>query len=364
MKLSFCTALTSILCHFTLIGSWSNSVRMRHANRVQRGEVFGRRVWWWRDDVFSLPSSEIAGNKARKLEGLQRLLSNPGGHGFARLASYGGPQSNSMLALSVLARAHGVPFVYYSKKLPSFLSSNRLHSSNLERALRSGMDLRELTSAEYERLAAAPKTLVSPVPEPDEGLTCWVPQGGAFAGAEAGIEALTKEVADFVEAATGEEANRPWKFVVASGTGTMALFAARCMEQRASKDVAPRTSKRIEVVAVPCVSSGAALQREMAVLDAASGDRRIFPTVLDEAAGAPARVFSAPCAEHLGLWMQLKQQSPNIEFDLVYAPRAWEILRESQLWSGSSNIIYYCCGGHEGNESQLGRYRHLGLLAR
>lgn len=329
------------------------------AQRVQQGQMGSRCVWWWRDDLFALAPS-IAGNKARKFDGLHRILSSPG-HDFAQLASYGGPQSNSMLALSLLARAHQVPFIYYCKKLPVFLSTNRPSTSNLEKALQSGMELQEVTTSEYERLVSAPKTIVPPAPV--EGgwakKTCWVPQGGAFAGAEAGVEALVGEIVAYVRAATGEKASRPWKLVVASGTGTMALFAARCMARQAAS-----TRCEVEVVAIPCVGSSAALQHEMASLDAASGDCRIFPTVLGEASGATARVFAAPCAEHLGIWTRLRQES-GIDFDLVYAPRAWEILLDSKLWKEENcNIIYYCCGGHEGNESQLGRYRHSGLLKR
>lgn len=47
-------------------------------------------------------------------------------------------------------------------------------------------------------------------------------------------------------------------------------------------------------------------------------------------------------------------------FDLIYAPRAWEMLRQSfeecpAFWS-EKELLYVHCGGPEGNSSQLRRY--------
>jgi 1-aminocyclopropane-1-carboxylate deaminase/D-cysteine desulfhydrase-like pyridoxal-dependent ACC family enzyme len=119
----------------------------------------------------------------------------------------------------------------------------------------------------------------------------------------------------------------------------------------------------------------------MAALDAATDALRVYPTILADL-GTRRRVFAKPCPEHFALWSALCHQTGML-FDLVYAPRAWEIIVDSALknndsatdtfvvgshdrailkeWLPDSNIIYYHCGGTEGNESQLGRYSAIGL---
>jgi 1-aminocyclopropane-1-carboxylate deaminase/D-cysteine desulfhydrase-like pyridoxal-dependent ACC family enzyme len=82
--------------------------------------------------------------------------------------------------------------------------------------------------------------------------------------------------------------------------------------------------------------------------------------------------FAKPYKEHYNLWQQVKMKT-NIEFDLIYAPRAFEILLShvnnknddvfnKNYWKNNSNIIYYHCGGTEGNISQLKRYKYLKLI--
>ena len=141
----------------------------------------------------------------------------------------------------------------------------------------------------------------------------------------------------------------------------MALYAAHHMARSSA-------SHQCEVVAVPCVGDGADLMAQMSALDAVSGGDGVYPTVLGYsdrlAADHPRRPFGTPCAEHLRLWREMSQQ--GVEFDLVYAPRALELLAESfqscpAFWA-DANVLYYHCGGVEGNASQLGRYNHAGLL--
>ena len=75
--------------------------------------------------------------------------------------------------------------------------------------------------------------------------------------------------------------------------------------------------------------------------------------------------FGEPSSEHYSIWLRL-QEEIGVEFDLIYSPRAFELLLDSfennaRLWE-NCNILYYHCGGVEGNKSQLGRYRYKGLL--
>lgn len=100
-------------------------------------------------------------------------------------------------------------------------------------------------------------------------------------------------------------------------------------------------------------------------------DTHRLPTVLSTEYTAK-RVFGRPSATHFQLWQRL-QAMTGMPFDLLYAPRAWElllaasnvnntVLNDGDIFSlyPDHHILYYHCGGCEGNESQLQRYRHLG----
>jgi 1-aminocyclopropane-1-carboxylate deaminase/D-cysteine desulfhydrase-like pyridoxal-dependent ACC family enzyme len=76
-----------------------------------RRKIAGRYVFVMREDENFIHG--LNGNKGRKLYNLAK--SNP----FPRvILSYGGVQSNSMLALAKLAHSRGCEFVYFSRKIP------------------------------------------------------------------------------------------------------------------------------------------------------------------------------------------------------------------------------------------------------
>lgn len=204
--------------------------------------------------------------------------------------------------------------------------------------------------------------------------------------------------------------------MIASGTGTMALFAARHFALKnlnapggiSGTETEPLAAQHgqntngtnaieygtidVEVVAVPCVSSSLHLLDQMRILDLESGSHDIFPTVLrthrdlqphseagasmnvarneatkSESVGSSEGVFGEPCKAHYVIWEDLKS-AMGMDFDLIYAPRAFELLLESfqhdvEMWR-DCNILYYHCGGMEGNESQLGRYRYKNIIER
>ena len=150
----------------------------------------------------------------------------------------------------------------------------------------------------------------------------------------------------------------------------------------------------IEVVAIPCVGNSANLLQQMTALDSVSGGHGIYPVILNSVKGRTIdydchnngtieigkeniasgnqdftnrsdRIFGEPYTEHYNIWLRLKKEI-DVEFDLIYSPRAFELLLDSfennaRLWE-NCNILYYHCGGVEGNDSQLGRYRYKGLL--
>jgi 1-aminocyclopropane-1-carboxylate deaminase len=160
-----------------------------------------------------------------------------------------------------------------------------------------------------------------------------------------------------------------YQVVFACGTGTTAYFANRHFEKLKGDDF------DIEVLAVPCVGSSDYLQNQMSVLDRecnpTSSDFVSFPKIVWPKF-SPQRVFAKPYKEHYHIWQRLTKQT-GIAFDLIYAPRVFEILfteadqRENSqkslrdLYPGC-NIIYYHCGGVEGNDSQLERYRKKGII--
>jgi len=185
--------------------------------------VRGRIIHVKHDDQLRLSGSGISGNKARKMYTLNEISASD----FPKsLVSYGGPQSNSMLALAAIVnyknrellpdnifstttknsttrgREPPLKFVYYTKKLPKFLRNQP--NGNLYRALSLGMELKELTHEEYNNLFEhhsedfdggkrggyrPPMGLNAPVKS-----SLFVPQGGAFAASLVGVNRLSNEI--------------------------------------------------------------------------------------------------------------------------------------------------------------------------
>lgn len=161
--------------------------------------VRGRRVYLKRDDLLRLELSGVSGNKARKLYALNAI---PPSNFPACVVSYGGPQSNAMLALAAVVHSktgagfsatnvredEGTAnplkkqspetsfdssrkrFVYYTKTLPRFLRQQP--SGNLFRARSLGMELVELQPKAYHDLFGSES---GGRPRPPAGLTPPVP---------------------------------------------------------------------------------------------------------------------------------------------------------------------------------------------
>lgn len=167
---------------------------------VEKIFVKNRLVYLKRDDLLRLENSGVSGNKARKFYSLNEISSEK----FPScIVSYGGPQSNAMVALAaivhsknnlkdgdsskampqesfsdddIVATLHTKRFVYYTKTLPRFL--RKQPSGNLFRAQSLGMELVELTHDEYKTMFGSesggrsepPAALDPPVP----GDSLWV----------------------------------------------------------------------------------------------------------------------------------------------------------------------------------------------
>ena len=160
--------------------------------------------------------------------------------------------------------------------------------------------------------------------------------------------------------------------IFASGTGTTALLISRYLKLH-------KSLLDIEIIALPCATSAKELLNQMEQLEeqfSSHSDinkRNYFPTIIEP---TTATHFAEPNILHLTIWKSL-QDAIGVEFDLIYAPRAFEILLSNttsiteqklsltnlnqyslvDLYPGA-NIIYYHCGGMEGNPSQLGRYKY------
>ena len=137
---------------------------------VESISIRGRKVYFKRDDLVQLNGSGVSGNKARKMLALNQI---PATDFPECIASYGGPQSNAMLAIAAIVHSknleldilmgkngiNGTPandtvssysprrFVYYTKKVPRFLKQNP--SGNFFRAKMLGMEIVEFTNDKY-----------------------------------------------------------------------------------------------------------------------------------------------------------------------------------------------------------------------
>lgn len=265
-----------------------------------------------RDDLLT----PLEGNKGRKLYHL--LLKEWGG--VERLVSYGGVQSNAMLALARLAEFKQRPFVYYTRPLPAWL--RRTPVGNFAAALAAGMQYQEI-----ERLD--PKAM----PLAKAADTLFVPQGAAIPEAQAGIRQLALELNDF---AAQHKLSRLTVFVP-SGTGTTSLYLQQYLDW--------------PVYTTPCVGDGGYLRRQFTHLQS---DPMHHPQILELPKKYP---FAQPAPEFLRIWNALRAET-GIEFDLLYDPKGWLAL---QYWQRSvpEPIVYVHCGGVSGNPTMLMRYRRL-----
>lgn len=289
-----------------------------------------------RDDQWRLTGlgAGISGNKARKL-----LSFAEDGNVDEVVASFGGHQSNAMVAIAALCRERGSRFVYLTKPVPKWLRQNA--AGNYARALALGAEFVPLRPEDYRRLendVDFRESLLQDFCETNR--IRWIPQGGSCADAERGLRLLAEEI--------GEN----YTVVVPAGTGTTALFLAR--------------HSSCEVVAVPCATSAKTLMRQMEKLDRATGEFGKFPTLLE---GTMPHRFGKPSQRELDVWNELK--SCGLFLDLIYAPHTWDVLLEAvennNLPSATNatkppNILYIHCGGVEGVATQLTRYRHAGMI--
>jgi 1-aminocyclopropane-1-carboxylate deaminase len=273
--------------------------------------VRAREFFVKRDDLID---PYLAGNKYRKL---YTLLQTPP-EKYHTLISYGGTQSNAMLAMAALCKKKAWKFFYYTKELST--TQKQKQGGNYTKSLELGMLHKELSNENYRdyiaslRLSFDAKVLV-------------VDQGGASLSAKAGVEILAKEIR---ESALDVEA-----IATPSGTGTTALYLAQALPQ-------------YTIYTSPSIGDASYLKEQMLALGTVPENLMILEN-------EKKYHFAKPYEEFYAIYQELFEA--GIEFDLLYAPGTWKALLEQT----SEKILYIHSGGVSGNESMLQRYKQKGF---
>ena len=251
----------------------------------------------------------LAGNKYRKL---YPLLQTPK-EKLNKIISYGGTQSNAMLAIAKMCFDKGWEFVYYTKPISTIQKQQKF--GNYFHALKLGMKHVEIEHERYKDFIASIRLNL------DEK-TFIIDQGGAVVEADEGLKVLAKEIR--------EQNPHAKALATPSGTGTTALYLALNLPE-------------YKVYTTPCVGDVEYLKKQMGALHA-------IPKNLTILKPQKKYHFARPYPEFLEIYKKLL--ACGIEFDLLYAPGMWKALVEQT----DEDILYIHSGGVTGNESMLKRY--------
>jgi 1-aminocyclopropane-1-carboxylate deaminase/D-cysteine desulfhydrase-like pyridoxal-dependent ACC family enzyme len=276
---------------------------------ISKIRLEGRDFYVKRDDLID---PFLAGNKYRKLYTLLKTPSNQ----LRKIISYGGTQSNAMLAIAAMCKSKGWEFEYYTKPLSDTQKStkvgNYFHSINL------GMKHIEIEEIFY-------KNFISSLSLTIDSTTFIIEQGGAVEEAQKGLRVLAQEI---IEAGINVKS-----LATPSGTGTTALFLALSLPE-------------YKVYTTPCVGNVEYLKKQMKALSEIPQNLVILEPL-------KKYHFAKPYPEFLEIYKKLL--ASGIEFDLLYSPGMWQAL----LTHTSEEVLYIHSGGVSGNESMLKRYQAL-----
>jgi len=274
--------------------------------------IDGRRFYVKRDDLID---PFLAGNKYRKLYTLLRTPSQ----NFNTIISYGGTQSNAMLAIAAMCKSKGWEFIYYTKPIGD--AQKNEDCGNFHHAKKLGMKHVEIVQDLYKDFIASLRLNL------DEK-SFIIDQGGAVEEARLGLEVLAEEI---------RAQNLPIRSLATpSGTGTTALYLALCLPD-------------YKVYTTPCVGDADYLREQMSALHEIPKNLVILEPKKKYHFAKPYREF---------LEIQQKLLKGGIEFDLIYAPGMWRALLEQT----HEEVLYIHSGGVSGNESMLHRYRQKGFI--
>lgn len=273
---------------------------------ISKISLDGREFFVKRDDLID---PYLAGNKYRKL---YTLLQTPKQH-YHTVISYGGTQSNAMLAIAAICQKKSWKFIYYTKQLS--LQQKTQMQGNFATALELGMEHKEIENEYYKDFIASMRLHL------DEK-TLLIDQGGATDEAQKGLSILAQEIR--------EQNENVQAVATPSGTGTTALFLAKELPE-------------YTVYTTPCIGDSTYLKEQMQALAP-------LPKNLIILEANKKYHFAKPYEEFYTIYKRLKLT--GIEFDLLYAPLMWKMLLEKT----TQKIMYIHSGGVSGNESMLARY--------
>jgi len=268
----------------------------------------GREFLIKRDDLID---PYLAGNKYRKL---YTLLNTPKSK-YKQIISYGGTQSNAMLAIAAMCKEKSWEFIYYTKPISQVIREQTY--GNYFHAINFGMQHREVDKELYRDYIASLSI------NHDES-TFIIEQGGADASAKEGLAVLAKEIREQTKDLDIKSVATP------SGTGTTALFLALALDE-------------YTVYTTPCVGDSAYLREQMLALAEIPDNLIILEPKIKYH-------FAKLYPEFLDIYHKIKEA--GVVFDLLYAPAMWLAL----LAQTSENVLYIHSGGVSGNESMLKRY--------
>ena len=271
----------------------------------------GRKFYVKRDDLID---HHLSGNKYRKL---YTLINTPSKN-LKKVISYGGTQSNAMLAIAALCKAKSWIFEYYTKPLHVSLSGN----SNFAIAKSLGMMHKELDEALY-------RSFIGSLSVGFDEETFILHQGGADKSAFEGVKQLAQEIM--------QSNLHVRSLATPSGTGTTALFLAQALPEYTIYTTPVIGDKNY---LLEQISALAEVPQNLVVLD---GEKKYH--------------FAKPYVEFLSIYEKLKMS--GVEFDLLYAPKMWKMLLEKT----DEEILYIHSGGTTGNASMLERYVYKGLVS-
>jgi 1-aminocyclopropane-1-carboxylate deaminase/D-cysteine desulfhydrase-like pyridoxal-dependent ACC family enzyme len=259
-----------------------------------------------------LINPHLSGNKIRKVK---YLLSNLPKENT--IVSYGSIYSNAMYSLSFFAKSFGYNFIYIVKNLPK----NKLQNpkGNLKLALKNGMKIVE--GYEY-------------INKYKNSENCFfIKEGVAQDFAYYGIKELAIELIDYLDN------NKNYQIFLPSGTGTTALFLSKAIKELKAKN--------LKVYTTPVVGNKEYLIEQFLELES---DKSFFPNIIDS---KKKYYFGRLYKEFYQIWLELRKET-NIEFDLLYDPKAWiVILQNKDIFK---NLVYIHQGGILGNITMKDRY--------
>ncbi len=268
----------------------------------------GREFFVKRDDLID---PYLAGNKYRKL---YTLLKTPKSK-YKKIISYGGTQSNAMLAIAAMCKDKEWEFTYYTKPISKVIKEQTFGNYYLSKYL--GMKDIEIDIELYRDYIA---TLSINIDED----TYIIDQGGADKSAKDGLEVLAQEIRKQTKDLDIKSVATP------SGTGTTALFLALAL-------------KEFTVYTTPNVGDSSYLREQMLALAK-------IPDNLIILEPKKKYHFAKPYPEFLQMYKKTKEA--GVEFDLLYAPAMWLALLEQT----DEQVLYVHSGGVSSNESMLRRY--------